>query len=104
MTVVSPLNYIAFLFMSPLVLLCIYVHAHMQTILFTQNGVSVLYSASEQGYTEVVDALLKSGVDPNLATTVWGLVRSFHVLTYVGCSSACTYLRQAETTHSTYVS
>ena len=80
MTAVSPLNYNAFLFMSPLILLCIYVHAYMQTILFIQNGVSVLYSASERGHTEVVDALLKSGADPNLATMVWGLVCSFHVL------------------------
>ena len=52
----------------------------MQTILFIQNDVSVLYSASERGHTELVDALLKSGADPNLATMVWGLVCSFHVL------------------------
>ena len=36
----------------------------------TQNGVSPLYSASQEGHTDVVDFLLKSGADPNLTTVV----------------------------------
>ena len=39
----------------------------------TQNGLSPLYVASENGYNEVVDTLLKHGADPNLATMVCGL-------------------------------
>lgn len=38
-----------------------------------QDGFSALYAASEAGHTEVVDTLLTSGADPNLATKVWGL-------------------------------
>ena len=36
----------------------------------TQNGASPLYVASQEGHTEVVDMLLSSGADPNLATKV----------------------------------
>ena len=42
-----------------------------------QNGASPLYVASQAGQTEVVDTLLKSGADPNLANTVWGLMYMF---------------------------
>lgn len=35
-----------------------------------QNGYSPLYMGSRHGQTEVVDILLKSGADPNLATNV----------------------------------
>ena len=38
--------------------------------LFLQDGLSPLYSASQEGHTEIVDMLLKKGADPNLATTV----------------------------------
>lgn len=36
----------------------------------TQNGASPLHAASEEGHTEVVHTLLKSGADPNLPTKV----------------------------------
>lgn len=35
-----------------------------------QNGCSPLYVASQEGHIEVVDTLLKSGANPNQATTV----------------------------------
>ena len=41
---------------------------------FPQKGISPLYSASAIGHTEIVDILLKHGADPNLPTTVRGLV------------------------------
>ena len=36
-----------------------------------QNGCTALYVASQDDHAEVVDILLLSGADPNLATTVW---------------------------------
>ena len=40
-------------------------------VLFTvQSGISPLYIASREGHTAVVDSLLKSGANPNMATTV----------------------------------
>ena len=39
----------------------------------SQVGISPLYVASEFGHTEVVDALLKNGADPNQAATVMRL-------------------------------
>ena len=35
-----------------------------------QNGLSPLYVASQEGHTDIVDTLLKSGVDPNKVTEV----------------------------------
>ena len=35
----------------------------------TQNGVSLLYAASRNGHTEVVDLLVQAGADIHLATT-----------------------------------
>jgi len=57
---------------------CVDVHSIISSTV--QNGATPLYSASQEGHTEVVDTLLKSGADPNLACTVWGLVCSFHLL------------------------
>ena len=34
-----------------------------------QNGVNPMYAASLEGHTDVVDALLKAGADPNQACT-----------------------------------
>ena len=70
-----------------LVHMCGYPYVHTCTCILNsivlrtvQGGLSPLYVASEFGNTEVVDALLKSGANPNLATTVWGLVCSYHLL------------------------
>lgn len=41
-----------------------------------QGGLGPLYVASLEGHTEVVDMLLESGADPNVACMVWGLVCS----------------------------
>ena len=57
---------------------CVHVHSIISSTV--QIGATPLYAASQEGHTEVVDTLLKSGADPNLATTVWGLVCSFHLL------------------------
>ena len=47
---------------------CVHVHS---IVLFTvQNGTSPLYTASQEGHTEVVEMLLTTGADPNLARTV----------------------------------
>lgn len=35
-----------------------------------QNGQGPLFSASQEGHTEVVDILLKHGANPNIVTTV----------------------------------
>ena len=56
---------------------CVHVFIISSTV---QDGVSPLYTASSHGRTEVVDILIKSGADPNLTTTVWGLVCSIHLL------------------------
>ena len=47
-------------------------HSSMCCILLfaLQNGCTPLYVASQEGHTEIVDILLKSGADPNLACTV----------------------------------
>ena len=37
-----------------------------------QHGLPPLYVASQEGHTEVVDSLLKSGADPNMACMVRG--------------------------------
>ena len=65
---------------SLLAYMCACVHVHSVISSTVQGGCTPLYLASEEGHTEVVDTLLKSGADPNLATTVWGLVCSFHPL------------------------
>ena len=36
-----------------------------------QDGYNPLYLASQGGHCEVVDAILKSGADPNLSSMVW---------------------------------
>ena len=46
----------------------------------SQNGLSPLYVSSQEGHTEIVEILLKSGANPNLTTTVYGLVYSFYLL------------------------
>ena len=59
---------------------CVHVHS---IILFTvQDGTSPLYAASQEGHSEAVEMLLRSGADPNLAAKVWGLhgVLSFQLL------------------------
>ena len=45
-------------------------HVHITLLFMVQGGFSALYVASGRGDTEVVDILLKSGADPNLATMV----------------------------------
>lgn len=55
--------------------------------LFVQTGVTPLYGASEEGHSEVVDTLLKSGSDPNLATMVWEIVVYFPSFTGLLCYS-----------------
>ena len=57
---------------------CVHVHTVISSTV--QDGATPLYSASQGGHSEVVDILLKNGADPNLASTVWGLVCSFHHL------------------------
>ena len=50
-----------------------YMYMYMLTMyLFTflQDGVTPLFMASQDGYTSVVDVLLKHGADPNLPKTV----------------------------------
>ena len=59
---------------------CVCVHAHSIISSTVQIGASPLYTASQEGYTDIVDTLLRHGADPNLACTVWGLVCSFHLL------------------------
>jgi len=49
----------------------VYVHVHSIILFTVQNGTSPLYMASQKGHSEVVEVLLKSGADPNLAKTVW---------------------------------
>lgn len=39
-----------------------------------QDGYSPLHAASEEGHANVVDSILKSGANPNLATEVWEVV------------------------------
>ena len=47
------------------------VHTYTHYILSTvQEGFNPLYAASGAGYTEIVDALLRWGADPNQAITV----------------------------------
>jgi len=48
-----------------------------------QNGCTALYVASQDDHAEVVDILLLSGADPNLATTVW---QTFSMRVYTPCS------------------
>ena len=48
--------------------MCAYMYGIVSST--AQDGASPLHAASEEGHTEVVDTLLKSGADPNLATTV----------------------------------
>ena len=62
----------------------VHVHVYMIVSSTTQDGLSPLYVASQEGHTDIVDILLKHGADPNLACTVWGLVCSFHLL-HVHC-------------------
>ena len=73
---------------------CVHVHS---IILFTvQNSTSPLHMASQEGHTEVVEVLLRSGADPNLAWTVWGLVCSFHHL-HVYCVVIFLHLTELKT-------
>lgn len=44
-------------------------HIHWMVIT-VQDGTSPLYVASQQDHADVVDALLSSGADPNLAVMV----------------------------------
>jgi len=53
-----------------------------------QNGASPLYVASQEGHAEVVDMLLSSGADPNLATKVCTLLWCVHCPTSGGASGA----------------
>ena len=46
-----------------------------------QNGQGPLFSASQEGHTEVVDILLKHGADPNITSTVWEQMCVYHVYT-----------------------
>ena len=48
----------------------------------TQNGLSPVYVASENGHTEVVDLLVQAGADIHLATT-----EEVHVSTHTVSSS-----------------
>lgn len=58
---------------------CLSEHKHRrvwsceQIVSFTvQTGSNPLHVASHEGYTEIVDALLKNGADPNQTTMVQG--------------------------------
>ena len=48
----------------------------------TQNGISPVYAASQNGHTEVVDLLVQAGADIHLAST-----EKVHVSTHTVCSS-----------------
>lgn len=63
-------------------------HYYMMYVicLRVQGGVSPLHTASEEGHADVVDTLLRKGADPNLTTTVWGLVFQFHNLPSTPCA------------------
>lgn len=49
--------------------------AHVQILVLfnVQDGLSLLYVASQFGHTDVVDTLLKNGANPNVAIVVQGL-------------------------------
>ena len=60
-----------------------------------QSGLDPLHCASQKGHKEVVDVLLKSGMDPNLYNLVWRLT-CFSCPACVVCSSVCLNLRQGD--------
>ena len=41
--------------------------------LAVQDGASPLYAASQNGHTEAVDTLLKSGADPNMVVVTFNV-------------------------------
>ena len=51
---------------------CVHLHTIVSSTM--QAGASPLYVASRNGHSMVVNSLVKSGADPNLARTVWKLV------------------------------
>ena len=78
--------------------MCMYAWAHVHSVIFftVQDGASPLYVASQEGHTEAVEMLLRSGADPNLAATVWGMVCSFHHL-HVYCVVMSLHLTELKT-------
>ena len=47
-----------------LTILCLSLHSH------SQDGATALFTASQNGHTSTVDALLRNGADPNIAKAV----------------------------------
>ena len=67
----STLKFHAFRFLTTLKKSeCIYHFFPSFRFLYTQDGISPLYVACQNGHEEIVDTLLMNGANVNLATTV----------------------------------
>lgn len=55
------------------------IHVHSTFSSLIQDGLSPLYVAGEEGHTDVVDILLKSGVDPRYGDRVCQYTYQLHL-------------------------